>query len=284
MKHFLINLLPNRIAWFFSRPYVAGDSMDEAIIKIENLWKEGKFSTIDLLGESVSKREEVDLMTNIYLELTKKLSKKSKYASISVKPTALGITISKNYCLENLRKILVSAQSSDVMVTMDMEDSSLTDITLEIYKELLSEFPTFGIVVQSRLFRTKNDIINILPDNSRVRICIGIYLEPPEIALTDKKIMKEKIIEYSKLMLDKNIIVEIATHDDKTVREALKLFESRKISKDRVEFQFLHKLYHISNELKKGHTVSPYILSLLVHYVTYFLVHQVKIETQLDLY
>lgn len=240
MKRFLINLLPNRIAWFFSRPYVAGDSMEKALNKVDSLYSENRRSTVDLLGEAVTQKEEVELMTKIYLSLIENIAEKRReYASISVKPTALGITISKEYCLENLRKILESAEKHQILVTMDMEDSSLTEVTLEMYKDLHKEFSTFGTVLQTRLFRTENDINKILPDNSRVRICIGIYLETADIALTDKRKMKEKIFEYTKLLFDKNVYVEIATHDEQTVNRVLSYIEENNIAPDRFEFQFL---------------------------------------------
>jgi proline dehydrogenase len=239
MKYFLINLIPDRIAWVFSRPYVAGDSIDKALKKVDNLWRLGKMSTVDLLGEAVSKKEEIDQMTNIYLELIEKLSERTKYASVSVKPTAIGITISKELCLENLKKLLLKAKKNDVLVTIDMEDSSLTTVTLEMYNELLKEFPTLGTVLQTRLFRTKDDIENLLPKNSRVRLCIGIYLESPDIALTNKKEMKEKILEYSKSLLEKNVNLEVATHDEKTINSVVSYFEEKNIDKKNVEFQFL---------------------------------------------
>ncbi|MHA1983155.1 MAG: proline dehydrogenase family protein [Candidatus Hodarchaeales archaeon] len=239
MKYFLINLLPDRIAWLFSRPYVAGDSIDKALKKVDDLWRLGKMSTVDLLGEAVSNKEEIDQMTNIYLELIEKLSGRTEYASVSVKPTAIGITISKELCIENLKKLLLKAEKNSVLITVDMEDSTLTTVTLEMYSELLKEFPSLGTVLQTRLFRTKDDIENLLPENSRVRLCIGIYLESPDIALTNKKEMKEKILENSKYLLEKNVYLEVATHDEKTINSVVSYFEEKNIDKRNVEFQFL---------------------------------------------
>jgi proline dehydrogenase len=239
MKRFLINLLPDRIAWFFSRPYVAGDSMTKALIKVDELWKQQKYSSVDLLGEAVSTKEEVETMVKIYLELIEALKEKSHFASISLKPTALGVKISKEYCLTNLRTILTAAQKFNIAVTMDMEDSSLTAVTLELYSILKADFPSFGAVLQSRLFRTAADIDNNLPPLPRVRLCIGIYLEPASIALTKKADMKKKLIEYAEKIFDKNGYVEIATHDERVIREVLALVERKKITVDQVEFQFL---------------------------------------------
>ena len=262
MKNFLISLIPNRLVWQISKPYVAGDSMQKVIEKVKDLWTDNNFSsTVDLLGEDVFSQEEIEAMVQIYLELIKQLEPLKTDRTISLKPSALGVNSSKALCLANLRKILTAAKEANIGVTMDMEDSSLTEITLDMYRELCPQFPNFGTVLQTRLFRTNQDIKN-LPDHSHIRLCIGIYLESKEIALTHKPDMKQKIIDYLDALLENGHYVGIATHDEQTIQETLDLLEAKKIGSERVEYQFLLGVPRnkIQNKLReKGYTVRFYV-------------------------
>ncbi|HKZ42409.1 MAG TPA: proline dehydrogenase family protein [Candidatus Hodarchaeales archaeon] len=259
IKRTLVKLLPDRIAWYFSRPYIAGDSMQKAIQKVDTLWKEGNASTVDLLGEAVSTREEVEEMVQIYRKLIDSLTGREDFASISIKLSAMGVNISKEYCIENLRKILTSARENGIKVTLDMEDSSLTDVTLQVYRELHFDFPDLGTVLQSRLFRTENDIDKNLPNNGRIRTCIGIYREPASIALTNKREMKGRLVELVEKLIDRGDYVEVATHDTRTMQEVLHLFERKGIGPKQAEFQFLLGVPRDFRPIKeKGFTIRLY--------------------------
>lgn len=237
--HFLLNLMPSPFVWFFARPYVAGDSLQKALNKVESLWQEKEtMSTVDLLGEDVNTEDEVQIMVNIYMNLLEGLKEKSKYCSVSLKPTALGINISKSLCLENLKKILSKASEYNILVTMDMEDSPLTDITLELYKILKPDYPILGTVLQTRLFRTGKDIIE-LPSMSHIRLCIGIYKESKDIALQNKRKMKDNLLEYTKKLHQNNHFVGFATHDEPVLRKTFDYIKEKKITNEQIEFQFL---------------------------------------------
>ena len=174
MKAFLVNLLPSFGVKFFARAYVAGVGIDCGIKKSRELWEEQQItSTIDMLGEEVTNREEVGQIVQIYSSLIEKLKDETFPKHISVKPTSLGLDIDKDLCFENFEQILKIATEAQITVTLDMEDSNYTDATLELYKTLKPKYE-FGTVLQSRLFRTKDDILSLNGMHARVRMCIGV--------------------------------------------------------------------------------------------------------------
>ena len=268
IKEFIVNVLPGPFVRLFASPYVAGLGMDAGIDTAEKLWREKSiYTTLDLLGEAVHTRELVERNVNYYLDLIELIEKRkaTDHITISLKLTSLGIHESKEYCIENLEKILARADQAGIPVTIDMEDSPYTDVTLEIYKELLSSHPTLGTVLQTRLYRTEKDIEE-LPPNSRIRLVIGIYKEPPEIAYTDKKIMHERLVEFSKTLLEKGVYTEVGTHNNYSIHQVLNFLEEQKRQgkdyKDKVEFQMLLGVPREKTQRtiqKKGYKVRLYV-------------------------
>ncbi|MFX0126033.1 MAG: proline dehydrogenase family protein, partial [Candidatus Hodarchaeota archaeon] len=223
--------------------------------------KEGITSTMDLLGEELQTKEEVEIIIKHYLDLIDSL-KGISFATVSLKPTSLGVDIDKEYCVENLRKILTAASNVNIEVTMDMESSDYTDVTLEMYRELKSEFPCFGTVLQTRLFRTKDDILSLKGLNAHIRLCIGIYLEKKEIAYTKKSDMKTNLVECTQMLLEDNHFVAVATHDEKTINQVLEFLQGNNYGPGNVEFQMLLGVprKRIQQELiKQGYIVRCYV-------------------------
>ena len=262
IKKTFIDMMPSYLVWIFSRPYIAGDSMEAALKRADELWhKHKKMSTVDLLGEAVSTKEEAEYMVQIYLDLIEKLKDKAAYATVSIKLSSVGLSISKDYCIENLIKIVKKANSYGLGITLDMEDHTLTDITLEVYRTLKPQYPNFGTVLQSRLFRTSDDIKK-LPKNSHIRMCTGIYLEPATIAMTKKSEMKKKLVEDVGQLVEQDAFVGVATHDENTIREALAVLEQKGVTPKQAEFQFLLGVPrdNIQSELlEKGWNVRLYV-------------------------
>jgi proline dehydrogenase len=261
VKAFLVNLFPSFLVKFFARAYVAGVGIDCGIKKARDLWQDHKIaSTIDMLGEEVTNKEEVDKIVQIYVSLIEKLKEETFPKHISLKPTSLGLDIDPNLCLSNLELILQAALEQKITVTLDMEDSHYTNATLDLYKTLKPKYE-FGTVLQSRLFRTRDDIISLSGLNARVRMCIGVYNEDKSIAHTKKSEMKEKIVEYACLLLDNGHKVDIATHDHKCIIRSLEEVEKRG-GKEVAEFQFLLGVprERIQRELiKRGYIVRLYV-------------------------
>ena len=269
LKAFIVNrLMPGFIVRWFARPYVSGDSLEKGVECARKLWlTEGISSTLDILGEELSTKEDVEKVVITYLDIIEAI-KGEKFASISVKPSALGLDISKDYCMENLRRILSIGSDAEVNVTMDMESSVYTDVTLGMYRTLKPEFANFGIVLQTRLFRTKNDIQQLKGLNAHVRLCIGIYLEKKEIAYTKKAIMKEKLVEYFQELHRDGHYCAIATHDDETIRHLLDIIESNGIDHSRLEFQML--LGVPRRELQQKLIEKGFVVRLYVPFTTHW--------------
>ncbi|BDU69616.1 proline dehydrogenase [Geothrix oryzae] len=239
LKRTILDLMPDMLVRTFAAPYCAGKGISSGVAKADEIHsKLGLSTTLDLLGEEVFKREDVEATVQVYFRMIEAV-KDRPFATISLKPTQLGINESEAYCQENLRRIVAAAAEHKIHITLDMEDRHFTDVTLRMFKAIRNEFDNFGIVLQSRLFRTPEDIKALHEKPCKVRICIGIYKEPAEVALQDKRDMKEKLFECVQLLLEHGHYPEIATHDEPTVRRCMAYLDQRGVSKDAYEFQML---------------------------------------------
>jgi proline dehydrogenase len=239
LKKFAVSLAPTPLVKLFASPYVAGDSIGAALDAAQKLWDERRVcSTIDLLGEELESDEEVQYSVDVYERLIDALGSQD-YATISLKPTQLGSHCGTENCQKIIEGIVRRAEKYNIKVTLDMEDNSFTDMTLDIFRALNKDHPTFGTVLQSRLFRTNDDIISLKGLNARIRICIGIYNEPKEIALQSLSEMKRKLLQQVELLFKEGHYPEIATHDEAVINEAIDIAEKLNIKKDQYEVQML---------------------------------------------
>jgi len=254
--------MPGPLVRTFASPYIAGKGISSGVAKADELHaKAGLYSTVDLLGEDVFRREDVEATVQLYFRMIEAL-KGRPYASISLKPTQLGINESEAYCQDNLRRIVAAAAVHGLHITLDMEDRHFTDATLRMFKAIRDEFDNFGIVLQSRLFRTSDDIHALHAKPCKVRICIGIYREPAEVALQDKADMKAKLFEQVQLLLNQGHYPEIATHDEPLIHRCLDYLDKQGVPKDAYEFQMLLGVprTEIQQEIvKRGQTVRLYV-------------------------
>jgi proline dehydrogenase len=239
LKKFVISLAPTPLVKLFASPYVAGGSIEAAVDTAQKLWKERQVcSTIDLLGEELESDEEVQYSVDVYERLIDALGNQH-YATVSLKPSQLGSHRGTEHCREVIRGIIQRAEQYNIKVTLDMEDHSFTDMTLDIFRALKKDHPTFGIVLQSRLFRTDDDIISLKGLNARIRICIGIYNEPEEIALQSKPEMKKKLLQQLELLFKEGHYPEIGTHDEAVMNGAIDIAEKLNMKKNQYEVQML---------------------------------------------
>ena len=239
LKKFAVSLAPTHLVKLFASPYVAGDSIGAATDAAQKLWDERRVcSTIDLLGEELESDEEVQYSVDVYERLIDALGSQD-YATISLKPSQLGSHRGTDNCQEVIRGIIQRAEQYNIKVTLDMEDHSFTDMTLDIFRALKKDHPTFGTVLQSRLFRTDDDIISLKGLNARIRICIGIYNEPKEIALQSKPEMKKKLLHQVELLFKEGHYPEIGTHDEAVMNEAIDIAEKLNMKKNQYEVQML---------------------------------------------
>lgn len=239
LKRFIVNLAPTPLVKLFASPYVAGDSIQAAVDTAQRFWeKRHVCSTIDLLGEELESDEDVQYTIGVYERLIASLGRQ-EYATLSLKPTQLGSHRGTEHCQEIIGGIVAKAAEQEIKVTLDMEDHDYTDMTLDIFRALKKDHPTFGTVLQSRLFRTDEDIKSLKGLNARIRICIGIYNEPKEVALQSKPEMKKKMLQQVEVLFKEGHYPEIASHDEAVIDEALNIAERLNMKKDRYEVQML---------------------------------------------
>ncbi len=235
----VISSFPTPLLRFFTRPYIAGSTRDDALSVAQTLYRDRRVhSTIDVLGESVEYREATEEPLDEYLQLIDAVGE-TNHISISVKLSALGQGLDPELCDRNVERLLRKAAAYNIFVRYDMEDHTTVDETLRTYKQFIGEFPNTGIVLQSMLFRTPDDYDALAHLRPNVRGVIGIYREPPEIALTEKPAMKEKLLELFEKMWQNGSYVAIATHDRGVINRALALAGRLGKTPDDYEVQML---------------------------------------------
>ena len=262
LKRTIIDLMPAPLVRTFAAPYISGKGIGAGVAKADELHaKHGIHSTVDLLAEEVFRREDVEATVQVYLRMVEAL-KDRPFASISLKPTSLGINESEAYCQENLRRIVAAAAPYNLHITLDMEDRTFTDVTLRMFRAIRDEFENFGIVLQNRLFRTDEDIRQLHAKRCKVRICIGIYKEPAEVALQEKPDMKEKLFQHVQLLLEHGHYPEIATHDEPLIRRCIAHLDAKGVARDAYEFQMLLGVPRLELQqeiVKRGQIIRLYV-------------------------
>jgi proline dehydrogenase len=236
----LLPAVPKQVVRRISEHYIAGEELDDALRVVLELNAEGKLATLDVLGEEVTDPEEARAIAAAYREAIDAFKRGSLDSNISVKPTALGLNLSYELFRENLEDVVRHAAERDNFVRIDMEDSSTTDDTLRIYRELREAgHDNVGIVLQARLKRTIDDVRALAELGPNVRICKGIYLEPPEIAFRDFEAVQASFVQALTELLDGGSYVGIATHDEWLLEQGKRLVGERSLGRDDYEFQML---------------------------------------------
>jgi proline dehydrogenase len=220
----------------FSAPYIAGPSLDDAMRVVRRLNAEGKLATVDVLGEEVANEAEAGEIAASYHRVLERIESEGLDANISVKLTGLGLELDEALCRRNLEALVDDARACDNFVRVDMEDSSTTDAALRLYAELRAGGrANLGVVLQAHLRRTLTDV----PGLKSVRLCKGIYLEPPAIAFQDPNEIRSSFLATLDALLDQGSYVGIATHDEELIQGSLERIAARGLSRDEVELQML---------------------------------------------
>ena len=236
----LLPAVPKQVVRRISEHYIAGEELDDALRVVLELNAEGKLATLDVLGEEVTDPEEARAIAGAYREAIDAFKRGSLDSNISVKPTALGLNLSYELFRENLEDVVRHAAEHDNFVRIDMEDSSTTDDTLRTYRELREAgHDNVGVVLQARLKRTIDDVRALAELRPNVRVCKGIYLEPPEIAFRDFEAVQASFVQTLKELLEGGSYVGIATHDEWLLEQGKRLVAERGLARDDYEFQML---------------------------------------------
>jgi proline dehydrogenase len=234
-----VQVMPKSVVGFFSKKYIAGESIDDAIRVTRELNRQGIFATIDLLGEAVKNREEAVDSKNKALEVLDTIVKFNLKANLSIKPTQMGLAIDEDFAYDQVRTLVRKAKEIDNFIRIDMEDSPYTDATFRVFKKLKQDYDNLGVVVQAYMKRTYDDVVILNKLGTNFRLCKGIYIEPPAIAYKDKEAIRKNYVKDLELMFKNGNYVGIATHDEYLINEAYRLIRELKIPKDKFEFQML---------------------------------------------
>ncbi|MHC5063429.1 MAG: proline dehydrogenase family protein [Planctomycetota bacterium] len=248
----LIRLIPPFLVRVFARPYVAGDSLEHALKAADELWRNrGILSSLDLLAEGIETDAAAAANRDTYLEMVQAAGTDPRFShgnrpSLSLK--ASNFTSSSLHeggdgrgAADAIRQICVAAAEQGVDLTLDMESRHWTDYTLDLLRDLHAEgHKHIGAVLQTRLNRCEADL-DRLPEGIRVRLVIGIYAEPEDCAISDKPEMKERMLRYAQILLERGHYVEFATHDETYVRRFVsEVLPASGARADRCELQLIY--------------------------------------------
>ncbi len=258
--------LKDKFAYFpgfrqMTRRFIAGENIRDAIEAIRELNHSGITATFDHLGESTTSREEAVADVEEYLRVLALIDETGVQSNVSIKLTQLGLDIDEEFCFQNTRRLVGEAKRRGNFVRIDMEDSSRTEVTLRIFTRLFREFGTVGIVLQSYLRRTGEDLGEVLALGARVRLCKGAYQESAEVAFEEKREVDDNYLRLTKRLLTSGIYHGLATHDERII-EATQAFVAEKgIARDSFEFQMLYGIRRDLQQrlVREGYRVRVYV-------------------------
>ncbi len=259
--------IPKRLVWIFSKRYISGEYLADAIRESEKINSEGCAVTIDILGEFITRLEEAESFKIQYIEVIEQFSSRKIKGNFSVKPSMFGLLLDKEACYRIIREIVAVADKYNSFIRIDMEDSTCTDDEINLYNRLRNEFPKrVGLVIQAYMRRTLDDVKNLMASDTTTsplnfRLCKGIYIEDKSIAFKGYQEVRDHFMEDLEFMLKNDIFVGIATHDRYLVEQSMLLIKRLNIPKEKYEFQML---YGVNPKLRKsivekGYTMRVYL-------------------------
>lgn len=245
--------------------FVAGETIDEAVRVIKKLNAEGLPVTIDYLGEFIDSAEEAKHKADNCIEAIHAIGREHLYSQMSLKLTSMGLDISEEVVMNNMRRILDAATEENVFVTIDMEDYERCGKTLDIFRRLKSEYKNIGTVIQAYLYRTEKDVEELDAYNPNLRLVKGAYKESPEVAFPLKADVDENFKKIIRMHLLNGNYTAIATHDDAIIEYTKELVKEHDIPLDQFEFQML---YGIRIERQRELAAEGYKMRIYVPYGT----------------
>jgi proline dehydrogenase len=234
----LLPAVPKRVVRKLSSRYIAGSELDDARRVVAELNADGKLATVDVLGEEVTDETEAAAIAAEYVAALDAFERDDLDANVSIKPTGLGLKLGYDLCKRNVEAVIAAAEPTNRFVRIDMEDSSTTDETLRLFRELRDEgHARVGPVLQASLKRTVADAASLA--GASVRLCKGIYIEPASIQFRDDGAVRDSFVRTLETLLDGDCYAAIATHDEWLVEQSRRLLRERGLPQDRYEFQML---------------------------------------------
>jgi proline dehydrogenase len=258
----MLPAVPRPVVRRLSERYIAGPALADACRVVKELNARGRKATIDVLGEEVTRRDDALALVDEYMSVFETIRDQGLDSNVSVKPTGLGLKLDRDFCRENLERIVSCAEERGNFVRIDMEDASTTTDTLAVYRELRAAgHERVGVVLQARLHRTLDDVRDLAPLRPSVRVCKGIYLEPEDIAYTDFGEIRENFVRTMEELLDVGGRPAIATHDDWLIEAALELIDRHGLGREDYEFQMLLGVRESLGDqlVREGHRLRIYV-------------------------
>jgi proline dehydrogenase len=264
LNHLIVRtlpLVPKPIVRRIASRYVAGETLEDALRVVERLNAEGCMATLDVLGEDVTRREETEQTVVDYQRALAAISERGLDSNISVKLTAMGLKLDAADCRRQFARIVETARSAGNFVRIDMEDSSVTEETIRIFLEFRERYEKVGLVLQAYLRRSAADARRVAAIRANVRVCKGIYVEPPEIAFQDPKEIRTSYMELVESLTSAGCYVGIATHDPALVERSLAVVRRKALPREAYEFQML---LGVAGDLRRrlvadGHRLRVYV-------------------------
>jgi len=233
-------LVPKPIVRRIAKPYIAGETLPELVSVVQELNHDRFIVATSILGEFVTEVKDAEEAVQQYQEVLTEIKDLKLESNIHIKLSHFGLKLDKEVCYNNLINILKTAADCGNFVRIDMEDSTCTDDTLAIYKRAREKFENVGVVIQACMKRSNEDIDSLKAMKANVRICKGIYIEPPEIAYNDREIVRQNYSTLLKDLLGAGCYVGIATHDKWLVDDAFQTIEELALDHSQYEFQMLY--------------------------------------------
>lgn len=248
---------------FGAARFVAGETIQQSINAVRGLNQDGRVATLDHLGEFVFSKEEALESAAMCIQTLDAIAESGVKSNLSLKMTSLGLDISKELCVNSMKRILDRARQHGNFVRIDMEDYAHCQVSLDIYRELRQEYDNVGIVIQAYLFRTLKDMDDLHELGANLRLVKGAYKESPEVAFPEKSAVDENY----KVIIQKHLLnghyTAVASHDEAIINFTKQFVSENKISKDQFEFQML---YGICEDLQKQLVKEGYRVRIYVPY------------------
>jgi proline dehydrogenase len=254
--------VPKPIVRRISQRYIAGERLEDACRVVEELNAAKKMATIDVLGEEITTPEEARHIAHEYDDVFRAIDEHDLDSNVSVKLTGLGLKLGRDVARQNLERTVRGAAERGNFVRIDMEDSSCTDDTLALYRELREQgLDNVGIVLQAYLRRTLDDIASLADLTPNVRLCKGIYVEPLKIAYADFDQVRSNFVRSLEALLAGGSYVAIATHDEWLLTEAARLVRKDGRTREQYEFQMLLGVREQRSDqlVREGHRLRIYV-------------------------
>lgn len=258
-------MMKNPVSRRVARRFVAGDNLDDAVAAARAINQARQTASLDMLGENVTDEASARRSAENYLAIFDRIAQERLEANVSLKLTQLGLDLGTELCEELVGKIVTHAARYSNFVRVDMEGSPYTERTIGVVKRVRAQHENVGTVMQAYLYRTEQDVRELLEIGCRIRLCKGAYNEPPSVAFPQKSEVDANYVKLMKILLPSGIYHGIATHDPAMLQATKEFAREKKIDRGQFEFQML---YGIRTDLQKQLVREGYRLRIYIPYGT----------------